>query len=129
LCAISPAAGYAVCAGLFAVAAGCALAIRADARPPFEHGRSRAAQVREGLGYVWGNRLVFGAISLDLFAVLLGGATGLLPVFARDVLHVGPEGFGVLRASPAIGALLVAGFLAVRPIRNRAGVKMLAAVA
>ena len=54
--------------------------------------------------YLWGNKLVLGAISLDLFAVLLGGATGLLPVFARDVLEVGPQGFGILRASPAVGA-------------------------
>src|SRR5262249_25880811 len=80
-------------------------------------------------GYVWNNKLVLGAISLDLFAVLLGGATGLLPVFARDILHVGPEGFGVLRSSPAVGALIVAGYLAVRPIRARIGMKMLLAVA
>jgi hypothetical protein len=72
---------------------------------------------------------VLGAISLDLFAVLLGGATGLLPVFAQDVLRVGPEGFGVLRSAPAVGALIVAGYLAVRPIRTRIGMKMLLAVA
>ena len=94
-----------------------ALLIRADTRPIFEAGRSRVAQIREGLSYVWRNKLVLGAISLDLFAVLLGGATGLLPVFARDVLKVGPQGFGVLRASPAVGALVVAGYLAYRPIR------------
>src|SRR5207253_174655 len=117
-----------VSAGLYAVAATCALLIRADTRPPFAAGRSRAAQIREGLGYVWGNKLVLGAITLDLFAVLLGGATGLLPVFARDVLDVGPAGFGVLRAAPAVGALVVAGYLAARPIRSRAGVKMLLAV-
>lgn len=129
MCSVSPALGYGVCVGLYAAAATFALLIRADTRPAFEHGRSRAAQIREGLGYVWGNKVVLGAISLDLFAVLLGGATGLLPVFARDVLHVGPAGFGILQASPAIGALLVAGFLATRPIRSRAGVKMLLAVA
>jgi MFS family permease len=129
LCAESPALGFAVCGGLYAAAAGCAFCIRADTTPPFEHGPSRAAKIREGLGYVWANKLVFGAISLDLFAVLLAGATGLLPVFARDVLGVGPEGFGVLRSAPAVGALVVAGVLAVRPIRRRAGVKMLLAVA
>ena len=102
--------------------------IHADTRPPFESGRSRAAHIREGLGYVWGNKLVLGAISLDLFAVLLGGATGLLPVFARDVLEVGPRGFGILRASPAVGALMVAVYLAYCPIRTGAGVKMLLAV-
>jgi MFS family permease len=128
LCVVSPALGYAVSAGLFAAAASCALLIRADTRPPIDAARSRVAQIREGLVYLWGNKLVLGAISLDLFAVLLGGATGLLPVFARDVLDVGPQGFGILRASPAVGALLVAGYLAYRPIRTRAGVKMFLAV-
>jgi MFS family permease len=129
LCAASPTLGYAVSAALYLTSAVCALLIRANARPHVEPGRSRAAQIREGLGYVWGNKLVLGAISLDLFAVLLGGATGLLPVFARDVLHVGPEGFGLLRASPAVGALVVAGYLSARPILTRVGVKMLLAVA
>lgn len=129
LCSVSPTFAYGACVGLYGSAALCALLIRANARPPFEHGRSRLAQIREGLGYVWGNKLVLGAISLDLFAVLLGGATGLLPVFARDVLHVGPEGFGALRSAPAVGALTVAAFLAVRPIRSRVGAKMLLAVA
>ncbi len=128
LCAASPALGYAVSAGLFAAAASCALLIRAETRPPVVAHRSRIAQIREGLAYLWGNKLVLGAISLDLFAVLLGGATGLLPVFARDVLEVGPQGFGLLRASPAVGALLVAGYLSHRPIRTRAGVKMLLSV-
>ncbi len=128
LCMASPALGYAVSAGLYAAAASCALLIRAATRPPIVAHRSRIAQIREGLAYLWGNKLVLGAISLDLFAVLLGGATGLLPVFARDVLEVGSWGFGVLRASPAVGALLVAGYLSRRPIRTRAGVKMLLAV-
>ncbi len=103
--------------------------IRAETRPTAVLGRSRTAQIREGLKYIWANKLVLGAITLDLFAVLLGGATGLLPVFARDVLGVGPRGFGLLRASPAAGALLVAGYLAFRPIRSRAGLTMLVAVA
>jgi MFS family permease len=128
LCVVSPLLGYAVSAGLYAAAACCALFIRADTRPRLEPGRSRVAQIREGLVYLWGNELVLGAISLDLFAVLLGGATGLLPVFARDVLEVGPQGFGILRASPAVGALMMAAYLAYRPIRSRAGVKMLLAV-
>jgi hypothetical protein len=128
LCAVSPAAGYLVCAGLYATGIVCALSIGVPTKPTVEPGRSRAAQIREGLGYLWGNKLVLGAISLDLFAVLLGGATGLLPVFARDVLDVGPEGFGVLRAAAAVGALAVAAVLSVRPIRTRAGVKMLLAV-
>ncbi len=129
LCVASPILGYAVSAGLFAASACCALLIRADTRPPsVDADRSRVDQIREGLVYLWENKLVLGAISLDLFAVLLGGATGLLPVFARDVLAVGPQGFGVLRASPAVGAVLMAGYLSHRPIHTRAGVKMLLAV-
>ena len=87
------------------------------------------AQMVEGLRYVRHNRLVLGAISLDLFAVLLGGATAMLPVFARDVLHAGPQGLGHLRAAPAIGATLTAAFFAVRPLKTHVGVKMLVAVA
>jgi MFS family permease len=83
----------------------------------------------EGLKYVRHNRLVLGAISLDLFAVLLGGATAMLPVFARDVLHSGPEGLGHLRAAPAVGATLTAAFFSFRPLRHNVGVKMLVAVA
>ena len=128
LCAISPVLGYVVSAGLYAAAATCALLIRARTRPTHDPSRSRIDQIREGLGYIWENQLVLGAISLDLFAVLLGGATGLLPVFARDVLTVGPRGFGILRASPAVGAVLMAAYLARRPIRTRAGPKMLLAV-
>ncbi len=128
LCVASPAVGYVVSSVLFACAGCCALLIRADTRPPNVAGRTRVAQIREGLAYLWGDKLILGAISLDLCAVLLGGATGLLPVFARDVLAVGPQGFGVLRAAPAVGALIVATYLANRPIRTRVGVKMLAAV-
>jgi len=85
--------------------------------------------MKEGLSYVWRQKIVFGAISLDLFAVLLGGATALLPVFARDVLHVGAQGFGILRSSPAIGATVVALSLAAKPIRHKAGMFMFAGVA
>jgi MFS family permease len=128
LCVVSPVLGFAVSACLYAAAMTCASLIRGDTQPKVDGGRSRVEQIREGLSYVWQNKLVLGAISLDLFAVLLGGATGLLPVFARDVLQVGPQGFGLLRACPAMGALIVAAYLARRPIRSLAGVKMLAAV-
>jgi MFS family permease len=86
-------------------------------------------QMVEGLRYVGQNRLVLGAISLDLFAVLLGGATAMLPVYARDILHEGPEGLGHLRAAPALGATLTAAFFAFRPLKSEVGVKMLIAVA
>ncbi len=129
LCALSPILGYLVCVLLDGLAGFCVLMVRSETRPVVEPGRSRRAQIREGLEYVWANKLVFGAISLDLFAVLLGGATGLLPVFAADILEVGAGGFGVLRAAPSVGALVVAAHLALRPVRSRAGVKMLLAVA
>ncbi|MGE3249144.1 MAG: MFS transporter [Hyphomonadaceae bacterium] len=94
--------------------------IRRSTKPVVQAG-SRWTLIKEGLSYVWRQKIVFGAISLDLFAVLLGGATALLPVFARDVLHVGAEGFGVLRAAPAIGATLVGLYLASSPIKRHAG--------
>ena len=78
-----------------------------------------------GLRYTWSNKAILGAISLDLFAVLLGGAVALLPIFARDLLHVGPWGLGILRSAPAIGAATVALLLARFPLRRRAGAVML----
>lgn len=102
--------------------------ISASTRPAALVG-SRIERVREGLSYIWNNKVVLGAISLDLFAVLLGGATALLPVFARDILLVGPEGFGLLRSAPAVGAALVALILATRPIQRKAGFSMFAGVA
>jgi len=78
--------------------------------------------VLAGFRYVWKEKIVLGAISLDLFAVLLGGANALLPVYARDVLEVGPWGLGLLRAAPAIGAIAVAGWLAYRPVKDHAGI-------
>ena len=82
-----------------------------------------------GVRFVWQRRVVLGAISLDLFAVLLGGATALLPMFAKDVLHVGPWGLGLLRAAPAVGALALSIALTRWPIARRAGAVMLGAVA
>jgi MFS family permease len=85
--------------------------------------------ILEGVRFVFAKKAILGAISLDLFAVLFGGATALLPIFARDLLHTGPWGLGLLRSSPAIGAALVAVWLAHHPIRGRAGVRMFACVA
>jgi MFS family permease len=127
LCAISPVVSFGAAFGFYLAAAACLALIRADTRPPAQGG-SRWDLVKEGLAYVWENKIVFGAISLDLFAVLLGGATALLPVFARDVLNVGAVGFGVLRASPAIGAAAVAVLLAARPIQRKAGLIMFGGV-
>ena len=84
--------------------------------------------VLEGLRYIWDNKLILGAISLDLFAVLLGGAVALLPVYAKEILGAGAFGLGVLRSSPGAGAVLMAIALAHRPLRRRAGLSMLACV-
>jgi MFS family permease len=84
--------------------------------------------VLAGLEYVWRTKLLLGSISLDLFAVLLGGAVALLPIFATDLLHAGPRGLGLLRAMPALGAMTVSLIMIIKPIRRRAGWMMLACV-
>jgi MFS family permease len=96
--------------------------------PPMEGKRHPIKQMAEGLRYTWRERFLLGAITLDLFAVLLAGATALMPVYARDILHVGADGLGQMRAAPAFGAATVALFLAFRPLKNNVGVKMLLAV-
>jgi MFS family permease len=128
LCAISPSAAYGAAALLYAAALGALLTLRADTRPEPQAG-SRLALIREGMVYVWRTRVVLGAISLDLFAVLLGGAAALLPVYARDILHLGAGGFGLLRAGPAIGAVLMTLALVRWPLRRRAGRWLFAGVA
>jgi MFS family permease len=122
-------AAYTGSAILFLVSFGALLAIGPVPRPAVDRSINPWHQMVEGLRYVRRNRLVLGAISLDLFAVLLGGATAMLPVFARDVLHAGPEGLGHLRAAPAVGATVVAAWFAMRPLKDNVGIKMLFAVA
>ena len=129
LYAWAPVAPYAASTLLFGMALLGLFAIGPVQRAETMATRNPWAQMVEGLRYVRHNRLVLGAISLDLFAVLLGGATAMLPVFARDVLHAGPQGLGHLRAAPAVGATLTAAFFAVRPLKTQVGVKMLLAVA
>ena len=85
--------------------------------------------ILDGIRYIWRSKLILGCMSLDLFAVLLGGATALLPVYAREILHTGPNGLGVLRAASGMGSVLVALLLAHYPLRRRAGVRMLYCVA
>lgn len=82
-----------------------------------------------GFRYMWRKKLLLGVTTLDLFAVLLGGAVALLPIFAKDILHAGPEGLGMLRAAPAFGALTVSMLLTWRPMRHHAGIRMLLCVA
>jgi MFS family permease len=128
LYAWAPHMPYAVSAGLFALSLLCMFLIRPLARTAMDATRNPWKQMIDGLHYVRRNKLVLGAISLDLFAVLLGGATAMLPVFARDILHAGPTGLGHLRAAPAVGATLTALWFAWRPLKHNVGVKMLAAV-
>ena len=128
LLARSTALAYETAFCLYVAGATLTFFINGRTKPDLQPG-SRLALIKEGLVYVWRQKIVFGAISLDLFAVLLGGATALLPVFARDILHVGEEGFGLLRAAPAAGATVIALILAARPIRSNAGVTMFAGVA
>ncbi|MTH34085.1 MFS transporter [Paracoccus limosus] len=119
---------FIVAALLFAVAAynviSIRLAVRAVARTPISLG-----SVFAGISFIRSRPAILGTISLDLFAVLLGGATALLPIFASDILRAGPLGMGLLRAAPAVGALLMSFVLARRPITQGAGRKMFMAVA
>ena len=85
-------------------------------------------QMIDGLRYTWNQRFLFGTITLDLFAVLLGGATAMLPLYAHSILNVGADGLGWLRAAPALGAAIMALWFAFRPLKTNVGVKMLWAV-
>ena len=118
---------YAISTILFAFSLLCLFVIGPIKQTILQRG-SPLKQMIDGLAYVRRNRIVFGAVTLDLFAVLLGGVTAMLPVYARDILHVGANGLGPLRAAPAVGATLTAIFFSVRPLKTDVGVKMLTAV-
>ncbi|WP_292094770.1 MFS transporter, partial [Brevundimonas sp.] len=121
---------YASAMGLFLLAVACFLLIRTRGKPEVSDDKvSPVALVKEGLTYVWKTKIVLGAISLDLVVVLLAGVALLTPIFARDILHVGPQGFGLLRAAFGVGALLVALYLSRFPIVKHGGRWMFAAVA
>jgi MFS family permease len=98
------------------------------AAPQRPRGTASLDVLLEGLRYIWREKLILGAISLDLFAVLLGGAVALLPVYAKDILHAGATGLGILRAAPGCGAIAMAVLVANRPIARKAGRTMLACV-
>jgi len=120
---------YAVCAALAFTAFICVLLIgRGPAVAPRAKEPVSWETLLAGIRYVWSNKPILGAISLDLFAVLLGGAVALLPIFARDLLKIGPWGLGVLRSAPAIGAAITALTLAYIPLKRRAGITMFACV-
>ncbi len=125
---LSSQAAYGTAAVLLAIAAAFTFAIPKPAERP-KIGGGALANILGGFRYIWGEKIVFGAISLDMFAVLLGGAVALLPVFARDILEVGPWGLGLLRSSTGIGAILAAVWLSGHPIKDHAGILMFAGVA
>ncbi len=119
---------YSLSAGGFALAWGCVLGLAP--RPPTGVAEPRnAASLLAGLRFIASRPLLLGAVSLDLFAVLLGGAVALLPIFARDILQTGPWGLGLLRAAPAVGALAMSLLLARWPVQRHNGVWLLGAVA
>jgi MFS family permease len=129
LYALGPIAAYGACTLCF-VGAGIGISTLGGRRREMQATGTRAIErVVEGIRFVRQRPVVLGAISLDLFAVLLGGATALLPVYARDILHVGPIGLGVLRSAPAIGAAVVALSLGRRPLERNTGSMMFGAVA
>ena len=127
--AAHPASVYVFAAILLAISAFTISRVRPVLPPPTEVRRHPLREMADGLQFTWRERFLLGTITLDLFAVILSGATALLPVFARDILQTGSEGLGFLRAAPAVGAAVVALGLAFRPIERNVGVKMLWAVA
>jgi MFS family permease len=131
LYAIGPTVPYAVAAGLFGVAALTATTLslrRPQVRTPSTE-RATLAHAMEGLRFIRRRQVLLGAIALDMFAVLFGGAVALLPAIAEERLGVGSVGYGWLRAAPGIGAVIVTAVLAVRPLRRRVGPTLFAAVA
>lgn len=126
--AAHPTSVYVFSAVLLAVSAFLISRVRPVLPPPTEVRRHPLREMADGLQFTWRERFLLGTITLDLFAVILSGATAMLPVYARDILMTGSEGLGFLRAAPAVGAAIVALGLAWRPIERNVGVKMLWAV-
>jgi MFS family permease len=124
---VRPHLPYGLSTLLFGLSVAWLFAIPPIARPKLRPG-TPLSQMIDGIAYVRRNRLVLGAITLDLFAVLLGGVTAMLPIYARDILEVGPQGLGPLRAAPALGATVTAIIFSMRPLKSDVGVKMLGAV-
>ena len=122
-------APYSASAILFMLGSASLMFIRPIPRTSLDRKANPWRQMVDGLHYVRRNRIVLGAISLDLFAVLLGGATAMLPIYARDILKVGSAGLGHLRAAPAVGSAVMAFYFSARPLRHNVGIKMLVAVA
>jgi MFS family permease len=128
LFALKPELVYAVGVGLSSISLACIFSMRKGRRPAAE-GAAGLHEVLAGVRLIRRTNVLLGAISLDLFAVLLGGAVALLPIFAKDILEVGPTGLGFLRAAPAVGSLVTALLIVRFPIQRRAGPKLFFVVA
>ena len=125
---VSPVAPFAISAVLYVIASINVISIRVERQQSSSREPVTLSSVFAGVSFIKSRPVMLGTISLDLFAVLLGGATALLPMFARDILHAGPWGLGLLRGAPAIGALVMSIWLARRPLQTDVGKKMLFAV-
>lgn len=128
LYALGPVPVYSLCITGFAIAALIVAQLGGRRFIPVVSSATGMERVAEGIRFVRSRPVVMGAVSLDLFAVLLGGATALLPIYAADILHIGPHGLGLLRSAPAAGAFLTGLWLARYPLRRHVGPKMFAAV-
>lgn len=126
LYALGPRYVYAVCIALLLGASALTMVVRYQHKPPQAAATWRS--LFAGVGFVWRRKVILGASSLDLFAVLLGGATALLPIYAKDILHTGPAGLGLLRSAPAVGALGMSLVLTRWPLRRKVGPRLLMAV-
>ena len=122
-------AAYAVDASLLLIGLLLVISIPDRPLPPPTEEQGVVEKIKAGLQFVFSNKIILGAISLDLFAVLFGGAVALLPIFADQILHVGKIGLGFLRSAPGIGAMLLAVYITYHPIRKRMGAILLTAVA
>ena len=128
---LGPAIAYGTCVVCFVAVAILIATLRVPDAPPLPQAApsTTLGHLTAGIAYTWSKPVILGAISLDLFAVLLGGATALLPIYARDILHVGPIGLGLLRSAPALGAATLGLHLARRPPGAKVGMTMFACVA
>src|SRR5215469_10639832 len=128
---LGPAIAYGTCVVCFVAVAVLIATLRVRGAPMVRPaaGTTALGHVTAGIAYIWRKQVILGAISLDLFAVLLGGATALLPIYARDILQVGPIGLGLLRSAPALGATTLGLALARRPLGSKVGITMFACVA
>jgi MFS family permease len=127
LYALGPRYVYIACMALLLSASALTMLVRYQHKPP--QAAATWQSLFAGIGFVWRRKVILGATSLDLFAVLLGGATALLPIYAKDILHTGPAGLGLLRSAPAVGALAMSLVLTRWPLRRKVGPRLLIAVA